>query len=173
MSKLIIVCGLAGSGKTTLAEKLSKKLCLACFHKDCLKENLYDLFDGNNLEDSAQMGRRSVSLMFKLIEEQISCGVDLIIEAPFNFSEDYELFSQWGKKYELDIYSVICSIDKDIRKNRFETRERHKSHHDQDRKVSFNDKYDYTDIPGKQIRVTTDRPVEEIVENIIFEINSK
>jgi adenylate kinase family enzyme len=40
MSKVIIVCGLPGSGKTTLSRELSKRLGIVCLHKDSIKEKL-------------------------------------------------------------------------------------------------------------------------------------
>ena len=44
MTKLIIICGLPGSGKTTLASELSKQTGIVCLHKDSIKEKL---FEGN------------------------------------------------------------------------------------------------------------------------------
>lgn len=56
MSKLIIVAGMPGVGKTTLAKELSQKLNIPCLHKDSIKEKLYDSFGGNSLEDSKNIG---------------------------------------------------------------------------------------------------------------------
>lgn len=171
MSKLIIVCGLPGSGKTTLAKELSKKLKIACFHKDTLKEELFELFDGKNLEDSMSIGKKTVKLLFRLVEEQLSKGIDVIMESPFNFPEDYQTFTGWKEKYQLDLYSLICLVDKKIRKERFFSRDRHRSHLDGEREANFDDKYDYKDIPGKQIYITTDESADTLAEKVISQLD--
>jgi len=94
MQKLIIVCGLPGSGKTTLAKELSRKLKITCIHKDSIKENLYEILELSTLEDSKRIGGQSIQLLYKLTEEQLENGLDLIIEAPFYFEEDYEIFKK-------------------------------------------------------------------------------
>lgn len=173
MSKLIIVCGLPGSGKTTLARHLSKKLNIVCLHKDSLKENLYDTLGLSTLEDSKRLGNQSIKLLLSITEEQISNGIDLIIEAPFRFEEDYGLFSKWTQTYHISIYSVICSIPKEERKERFLNRPRHQSHHDAERiqDDSFNEDSEvYNGMPGKQIKITTDQPVEALIDIVVKKI---
>ncbi|MFC1608632.1 AAA family ATPase [Patescibacteria group bacterium] len=88
MSKLIIVCGLPGAGKTTLACELSRKTRIHCIHKDFIKENLCEFLDVSGLDDSKKIGLVSVKLMFSMIEEYLKNGVDLIVESPFNYKED-------------------------------------------------------------------------------------
>jgi len=174
MSKLIIVCGLPGSGKTTLAKELSKKMKITCIHKDSIKECLFDSFEFSTLDDSKKLGKPSILTLFRLAEEQIVNDINIIIEAPFNFSDDYQLFNQWKKKYNLEIISIICSVDREERKKRFRERERHHSHHDVDRKLysSIDEvEYDYATIPGKQIRIKTELNVNDLVGNIISQIN--
>lgn len=179
MSKLIIVCGLPGSGKTTFAKELSQKTGIACIHKDSIKERFFESMNFSTLEDSKCIGKPTVDVMFKLAQEQIENGVDVIIEAPFNFPDDYPLFEKWQKEYEVDLYAIICSISKEEWKRRFKERldngSRHHSHHDIDRihiegfdvrKVEF----DYTGIPGKQIKITTDKPVDELVKEAMLQI---
>lgn len=169
--KLIIVCGLPGSGKTTLAKKLSEKMGVACLHKDSIKESLYDIFEMKTLEDSKRLGTQSIKLLFKLTEEQLTQGVDLILEAPFNFPEDYKIFNEWQLKYRIDLYSVICSINSKTREGRISNRPRHKAHHDDERgDFLMNVKCNYKDIPGKQVRVITDKAVATLTNIVIAQL---
>lgn len=175
MPKLIIACGLPGVGKTTFAKELSKRLKIACIHKDSIKERFFESMNMSSLEESKMIGKPVIDVLFRLTEEQLKNGVDLIIEAPFNFPEDYPLFEKWQKEYSLALYAVICSINADERKRRFQKRERHHAHHDIDRKHirsmgQQNYEYDYAEIPGKQIRITTDKPVSELVEEVVSQL---
>lgn len=169
MGKLIIICGLAGSGKTTLARELSIKLDLVCFHKDSFKENLYDILKFSTLKDSKKIGEQTVKLIYKIVEEQLANGQSLILEAPFNFEEDYPVFESWRRKFKTEICTVLCSIDHEERKKRFINRPRHHSHHDNDRLMLGDFKADesvYEKIPGKILKVHTDRKVEELAEEV-------
>jgi predicted kinase len=174
MTKLFIVCGLPGSGKTTLAKELSKKLSVACLCKDDIKERIYESMHLSTLEDSKRIGKPSIDVMMHLAEQQLINGVDVIIEAPFNFTEDYTIFKDWKEGYSLDLYSIICSIDFDGRKKRFLARERHGAHHDTQRILDHLPEgvteYDYATIPGKQIRVITNKKVEKLAQDVVREI---
>ncbi len=170
MRKLYIICGLPGAGKTTFAKALSKKLNIVCLFKDSIKEGLYDIRKTTTLDENKVLGKESIQLLYKLAEEQLSLGVDLIIESPFYFEEDYPMFRRWEKEFDLKIYTVICSIDLEIRLKRFKERERHLSHCDADRELNVNMKTDvYEKLPGVHINVKTDKPVEELVESV-FEL---
>lgn len=173
MPKLIIVCGLPGVGKTTLARELSRKLKICCLHKDSIKEKIYEGLELSTLEDSRKIGKPSIDVMLYLAEQQLGNGVDVIIEAPFIFTEDYHIFEAWKEKHNTDLFSVICSIDTKERSRRFNERERHHSHYDWKRVVDHfpeNGEYDYAKIPGKQIRIRTDKSTKVLVEEIISQI---
>lgn len=173
MAKLIIVCGLPGTGKTTLANELSRLTGIACIHKDSIKECLFEEFGFVTLDDSKKLGKPSVATLFRLAEEQIINGVDIIIESPFNFPEDYSIFERWQNELGADVYAIICSIGGSERKRRFQERERHHAHHDIDRQLIKNidqQKCDYFGIPGKQIWIETNRTASELVGEIIIQI---
>lgn len=178
MSDLIIVCGLPATGKTTLATELSKALRIPCIHKDHLKEKLYELLGTTSMltyVDSKRIGAVSIELLISMAEQNIENGVDLIIEAPFAYEKDNEKFWEWSKKFDdLNIYTIICSIDAVTRQKRFTTRERHQSHHDQER--DFSQLYSeeiaeqYYEFPGKHIPVTTDREINTIVSELLLSL---
>lgn len=173
MTKLIIICGFPGSGKTTLARELSKKLKICCIYKDSIKERLYETLGLSTLEDSKKIGKPSVEVMLHLAEQQLTNEVDIIIESPFYFEEDFILFEKWKGEYNIDIYSIICSIDEAERENRFNIRPRHHAHHDNERNFNVLSKEQsdvYKKIPGNQIWVKTNKPVAELVEEIISKI---
>ena len=172
MQKLIIVCWLPGSGKTTLASELSKQTGIVCLHKDSIKEKLFEGLHLSTLEDSKRIGKPSIDVMLYLAEEQIANGIDIIIEAPFNFPGDYELFTKWKEKYGINLYSVICSVGIEERKKRFNNRERHHAHFDDLRIIDhFTDnEYDYASMPGKRILIKTEESVSELVKQVISEI---
>ena len=175
MTKLIIVCGLSGSGKTVLAKELSKKLGIACLCKDDIKEKLYEGLNLSTPDDSKQIGKPSVDILLYLAEQQLVNGIDVIIESPFNHSEDYPLFENWKKKYNLDLYSVVCFIDFNERKKRFLTRDRHEAHHDKYRVLNplvEGVEFDYSTMPGRQIRVETNKSVGELAEYVVGEISN-
>ena len=172
MHKLIIVCGLPGSGKTILSDELSKRSGIACLHKDSIKEKLFEGLGMSTLEESKRIGKPSVDIMLYLAEQQIANGVDVIIESPFNFPGDYGLFVEWANRYGIKLYSIICSVGVEERKRRVETRERHVAHFDSSRTQDFfpEKEYDYADIPGKQIRVHTDESIAHLVDKVLSEL---
>jgi predicted kinase len=150
MSKVIVVCGQAGVGKTTLSAELSKKLNIVCFHKDTIKERLFELLEGENLEDSKKLGMCSMELLFHLGEEAIRNGIDVIAEAPFNHPSNPEIFERWKNELGADVRVIICELSDDIEHvRRFRERRRHHSHQDFDRGWQPTP-FDYSVMPGSK-----------------------
>lgn len=170
MSKLIIVCGLPGTGKTTLANKLSEKLGIFCLHKDSIKESMYNSMKMSSLEDSIKLGYPSVKAIMDLAEENVGRGVDVILESTFNFEPEGNVLRKWQEKYKADVYTIVLNIDERERKNRFETRERNQCHHDQKRKYGEM-KCSYEFMPDKKIFLKSNMPAGELANKAIEFIN--
>jgi len=158
---LIVVCGLAGSGKTTLAKTLSRRLNIACIHKDSIKAAIHDKL--------GLLTNESFSIFTQLIEEQLANGVDLIVDSPFNFAADVSLLARWQVRYNLEILTVICRIDEQQRMARISKRHRHVCHHEADMQqlcTPAEDLFDYSEMPGRKITVFTDS-AEDTVTSVL------
>lgn len=168
MPKLIIICGLPGTGKTTLANEISKKLQIFCLHKDSVKESLYESLTMNSFEDSKRLGYPSVKVILDLAEENLSRGMDVIIESPFNFKDDEKIFGELQNKYNLDVYTIVLQLDESNRKKRFLERGRHAAHHDKERERQ----YEYTlssykHMPEKKIFLDSKKSVNELTKEAL------
>ncbi len=173
MSQLIIICGLPGSGKTTLAQALSKELNIACLHKDILKESLYTLLKMKTFEESQKSSHLSMSLILELAERMVANKIDIMLEAPFMMEEDYTTFQKWIDEHKVNIINIICTISDEEKMKRFDTRPRHPAHHDHERDMSVysNDKESvYEKLPGKKIKIETNKEVNKLIEEIIGQL---
>jgi predicted kinase len=79
---LILVLGMPGSGKTTLATRLSKELTLPLISKDDIKVMLFDVYGWKDREWSKMAGQASYEIMDYFIIEQLRVGNSIIVESP-------------------------------------------------------------------------------------------
>jgi predicted kinase len=172
MPKLYIICGPSGSGKTTVAAGLAGKLNTSWLSKDAIKEQLYEVMGLSTLEDSKQLGHYSIALLLHLAEIQLKNGVDVIIEAPFNFVEDYETFRKWEEAHHTIIFSIVCTAPPSTLKQRFYDRPRHQAHHDNEREYTTQDESVYMHLPGKHIILDTQQTLNELLDHLIKQIQS-
>ncbi|MBI4268424.1 AAA family ATPase [Candidatus Uhrbacteria bacterium] len=163
MNKVIIIAGLPGTGKTTLAAELARRTGLVCIHKDTLKEEMHRALDSSVVDYNKMIGKLSMELLYSLAEEQLGRGVNLIIEAPFYYQQDYPHINAWLGKYNCEIYTIICSIGKEERTRRKTERSRDAAHHPHE---SGNEQA-YEQIPGKRLYLQTDQPVEPLIDRAI------
>ena len=155
--RLIVVCGLGGAGKTTIANALSGHLNIACLHKDSIKTAI---FDGLGLLTS-----KSFSVFEALIEEQLENGVDLIVEATFQFPDSADILQRWQSTYGLDLVCIVCSADSVERERRLKTRMRHEAHAEADTQqlAALDVPVDYSRLPGRHISINTNVPLSSSV----------
>jgi len=135
--KLIVVCGLPATGKSSLAEELRDALGWPLFAKDQFKELLYDSTDQGEdaytRETSTIVGKQSIALLLMVARQLLKANVSCIIEA--NFLPDLAPDDLNPLLAIAEGRQVHCSIHGDLvlerYRNRAQAGERHPVHVDE------------------------------------------
>lgn len=136
MKKLIIVTGISGTGKTTLAKMLYEKINgSTLLSYDTLSENIYDIVGFKNKTEKKSLQSLNIELYKKLIRECMKRKDEVIIlERPFK-KEWIDFFDNLSKQYAYEIYTInVFAKDFNViwarlLKREKSKKERHPSHY--------------------------------------------
>jgi tRNA uridine 5-carbamoylmethylation protein Kti12 len=81
MSKIILLRGKAGVGKTFISNELGKRLNIPIIRKD-------DIFDTvfNYISDNVLINNMCYEMIFKIVQTNLRINADIIIDCPFHFN---------------------------------------------------------------------------------------
>lgn len=111
---ILIVCGLTGSGKSTLSRLLTDRIGLAVINSDGLRKRLAGFTDRppalfNEGLYSAAMTGKTYGAMARQAERQIAKGSGAILDATFMLRAQREKFIRLAEKYGVPLLVVHCS----------------------------------------------------------------
>lgn len=129
MSKVIIITGQLATGKSTLANNLSKAINTPCFQKDFFKEKFCDEIGFTTREENKKLSQMAIEELIKICDEYCSNNFNVILEANFS-AESMEKIKQIADKNNCKV-SCICLIgDPNVLYERYVARipSRHRVH---------------------------------------------
>lgn len=135
---LIIVNGLPGTGKTTLAKRIASDAGLPAFSRDGIYETLYDALACESNGFPPLLGHASFTLLYSITSSILAAGRSLIIEGFFgNPALRGAEILQLQHIHDFEPFQILCRADGEVLLKRFLARmkseERHIGHQRQDR----------------------------------------
>ena len=160
---LIIVNGLPGSGKTTLARRLTVDVQLPVFSRDGLYETLYDALDCQNNGCPLSLGSASFTLLYSIAGTLLAASQSLVVEGFFGRPELRSAeFLQLQRTYDFEPFQILCKANGQVLLERFLARvkspERHASHQD----LAWLEQNKERLLRGELLPMALDGPVIEI-----------
>jgi predicted kinase len=116
---LIIVCGLPGSGKTTLADALTKRFSAVHISSDITRKRMF--------ERPAYSGEEKASVYARMAAEAESAlgeGKDVVVDATFYREGERERFRKLAESAGTGSFIVMCVLNERKTKARLERRRR-------------------------------------------------
>lgn len=165
---LLIVNGLPGSGKTTLAKRLAVDLQLPVFSRDSIYETLYDALECQNNGVPPLMAPATFTFLYYIVGSVLAARQSLIVEGFFGRPElRSNEFLQVRRSYDFAPLQIMCKADGAILLERFLARargaQRHSGHSDlewleENRERLLQGELSPLSLPGPVIEMDTTPP---------------
>lgn len=136
---MVVVTGLPGTGKTTIANDLSERLALPGFRKDEFKEILFDVLGWSDKDWSEALDGACYELLWRICDSGLRAGRSLIVESNFEPGSHAPRIRDLCRRHQARAIEIHCRTERHVLADRFKERvergDRHPGHAEQSREV--------------------------------------
>ncbi len=178
---LLIIAGLVGTGKSTIAQALSQSLGFTVISSDVTRKALAGISPTEHrFEDftggiySPDFSRKTYDGMFAQARTALAQGQSVILDASFRKQRERATAKSLADEANADFLVIECALDAGTIKKRLEQRLKETSTSDGRWEIYQSQKQDFDKImefpPQNHIIVDTSKPVSDIVAGILERI---
>ena len=162
---LIVITGLPGTGKTTIAESLAKEVDAVVFSTDKIRKMIFKK-PVYNEEDK----RIVYDELFSLTGKYLASGKNVILDGTFYTKTLRQRAKEVGKTFSENVYFVYCETPEELLKERIDKRKDKFS--DADYSVYLKMKKIFEEFEDDVIIIDTSNPVNTNIDIIKTRIYS-
>ncbi|MBE0479793.1 MAG: ATP-binding protein [Dehalococcoidia bacterium] len=180
---MVILTGLIGSGKTTLACELAVAGDLALISSDVTRKSLAGLpLEQHRYEEleqgiySPEFSRRTYDVMFDQASSLLRNRRSVIIDASFRKAADRRKAYQIAREAGANLWVVECRAPEEVIRERLRRRREEASLSNATLEIFDDLKKAFEPVvgePGNHLIVQTTRPVHEIARSVLQEIDRR
>lgn len=119
-SHLIVLSGLPGSGKSTIAELLAQRLRLPIFSVDPIESAIVKA----GIARTFETGLAAYLVAATLADEQLKLGSSVIIDAVNAEEEGKDIWRGLAKKHGVELIILLVALERSLHRQRLESRVR-------------------------------------------------
>ena len=174
-NRLILITGDLASGKSTLADALSRELKVPAFKKDVIKEQYCDMYGFTTREENRNLSVMAMDFMINAFFSFASQQQNIILEANFR-EEELRQIEVLVAQFNYDVVLLVLRGDIEVLYKRFLDRlpNRHRAHTSMRLDENIDKFAEYIEMLRKQDPVfiphiidTTNKSEEEVLETAI------